>query len=155
MFYLYLQIMGLGLPGDDSGVETEELLSRNEGSLLALFCQTDEKLEPYSFDYQEAHRLVVPLRDLLEELGGEPDQFQHGCDDQYSAVHGRIIYGEFVQVLGTSSLLEADHRRLYNAISRSNPLEGEGLAIENFMMLRDKCSRILNQEWECIGYFSF
>jgi hypothetical protein len=73
--------MGLGLPGDDCCVETKELLSRNKGSLLASFCQTDEKLEPYSFDYQEDHRLVALLRDVLEELGGELDQFQHGCDD--------------------------------------------------------------------------
>lgn len=108
--------MGLGLLEDYCCVEAEEVLSLNKGSLLASFCQTDEKLEPYSFDYQEAHHLVVLLRGSLEQLGGEPGQFQHRCDDQYSAVQSQIICGEFVQVPGSSFLLEADHRRLYNAM---------------------------------------
>jgi hypothetical protein len=90
-------------------------------------------------DYEEDHNLIALLRGLLEELGGEQDQ---------------TIYGAFLDVQGTSSLLTADYCQLYNALSRSNLLNGEGLRIEDFMMLRDKCGCILDQEWEDIQHFS-
>ena len=121
-FCLYLQILALSLLSDYNSQDARALLARDEVSILQIFFENEEGLDPESVDLAQADHIMALAHGLFEAAGGSKSTLWDHIDNEYSDFDNQRLCGFMVDVVGMMSLEEAHAAQLYHAMLRSKLL---------------------------------
>ncbi|CAG2003679.1 unnamed protein product [Fusarium graminearum] len=117
-----LKILALSLLSDYNCRDARALLARDEVSILRIFFENDDGLDPESVDLAQADHVTSLAHGLFEAAGGSKSTLWDRFNDEYSDFDNQTLCGFMVDVAGTMSLKEAHAEQLYHAMLRSRLL---------------------------------
>ena len=137
--------MGLSLLSDYSCHDARALLARDGVSILRIFFESDEGLDPESVDLAQGDHIIALARGLLEVAGGGRSTLWDDFDNDYSEFDNQTLCGFMVDVVGTMSFEEAHAAQLYHAILRSKLLvRNKSPSFAMFLKYIEDCRTVID-----------
>ncbi|KAI5465213.1 hypothetical protein BGZ63DRAFT_379617 [Mariannaea sp. PMI_226] len=146
-FCLCLQLLGLSLLGEYYSDEANELLDRDEESILAIFQETAEPNDLRMFSEREALHCIALMYALLDASGAETGELQQFLDPRFSYQYNQRVCGAMIDIDGAGTLERVDIEEMIKALLRSQVRLYKDLTAKGVIELVTACRQALEQDW--------